>query len=220
MGFENIDKIIYVAVFSALLISQFYFLATYRPEGAFNPQFKEWIWVREGSWELGWQVTSGANKPLIKFDNEVVLELSGWAGGILLDGLEERKTYWMHEYSVTFDENSIYHSWKGENYVIEQVSSIGGDQVIIRINVVPYPPYEVLRNVDLVFAFYNWEFDEVYLTDDSVIWTTSESPHAFKMEMLASPDKIEIHDVCFTTQHLFEKVTRRTLVAEFILSRI
>ena len=219
---KNIDKVIYIVVFGLLIATQIHFFATQPPRVELNPQVLEWIRIEGHPFSLGWQLNSGANKPLIKYQGTPVLELSGWAGGILLPGFEERKTFWMHHFTITFDEEAIYNTWRGANYAIEWIARLEGDSVVIRIFLVPFPPTTVLRDVDIVFDFYCWDFEEKFLVQDDIapalVWRVGELPDRyFKMTFLIPPDGVELHEVNVPVFYRLHEVERRVLVAEFVI---
>lgn len=217
---KNLDKIIYVVVFGAMIISQIWFLATrYDDRREIHPVVGEYIvTVQNDSFIVEWPRNTGANKPLILSNaRDPIIELSGWTGGIQVAGMEKPRYLWLSTHTVESDEDSIFATYRYGDYIVEQVIKVKEDYVSIRHNVLPSVVDRPLYDVKITFDYYNWDATEFVISEnrEKIIIHT---PHGtYSVGLYIPPDDIILHRHSFSLIYRYDIITKRTVVAEHII---
>lgn len=174
-----------------------------------------------GQTEATFTLNSGANKPVITYDDETVLEVSGWSSTVTVD--DRTRELWSHtfDYSKHGEEGDLYYTRGRDNYEIRQYTTVDHKSVTTEYYIVPDQGADI-DDVTLSLAHYRWHYDNVTVSNETVSFEYSSNGQEYEgtVEIDGEYDDVYVNPSeegynYFTTDYSIEdpEPNERTLIA-------
>ena len=211
-----------------------------------EPILQKTVRIGEEEWTLSWDTNSPRRKPIVYLRSNPVIEVDASLSSISLSG-KESLAFWLHPFSFSFDENSIYSSYSGiagkssykqgiediikedVDYTIEQVARVEKGGVRIQFFLSPPSEENPLGKTDVSLAFRLWPGSFRYIENESLLIVGAPigllgGERISKVKIFKKPDSFLIEEkeegkreLKFFITYNLEKIEKRVLLTEIFI---